>query len=43
MASIRGEQPVTDTDFATGLRYMEFVDAVHDSAASGMRVDLRGE
>ena len=43
VASIRGEQPVTDTDFATGLRYMEFVDAVHDSAASGIRVDLRGE
>jgi predicted dehydrogenase len=41
--SIRGGRPVTDTDFATGLRYMEFVDAVHASAASGMRVELRGE
>jgi predicted dehydrogenase len=42
VASIRGEQPVTDTDFATGLRYMEFVDAVHESAAGGMRVGLPG-
>jgi predicted dehydrogenase len=42
-AAIRGEQPVEMTDFATGVRYMEFVDAIHESSASGMRVDLRGE
>jgi hypothetical protein len=31
---------VTLTDFATGLRYMRFVDAVDESAATGARVRL---
>ena len=43
VAAIRGEQAVEMTDFGTGLRYMEFVDAVHASARDGVRVDLRGE
>jgi predicted dehydrogenase len=42
VAAIRGEQPVELTDFATGLRYMRFVDAVHESASSGARVNLAG-
>ena len=28
IASIRGEGPITTTDFSTGVRYMQFVDAV---------------
>lgn len=43
VAAIRGEQPVDMTDFATGVRYMEFVDAVHELAKNGVRVDLAGE
>jgi predicted dehydrogenase len=42
VAAIRGEKPVELTDFETGLRYMEFVDAVHESSQTGLRVDLRG-
>ncbi len=40
VAAIRGDRPVELTDFATGLRYMRFVDAVHESAAIGGRVLL---
>ena len=42
VAAIRGDKPVDMTDFATGVRYMEFVDAVHESARDGFRIDLRG-
>ncbi|MCB1743744.1 MAG: Gfo/Idh/MocA family oxidoreductase [Gammaproteobacteria bacterium] len=38
--AIRGREPVTHTDFATGLRYMEWTDAVAQSLRSGDRVDL---
>ena len=42
LAAIRGERPVELTDFETGLRYMAFVDAVHESSQNGIRVDLGG-
>jgi len=42
VAAIRRQAPVTLTDFATGLRYMRFVDAVDESAATGARVRLAG-
>jgi predicted dehydrogenase len=42
VAAIRGEKPVELTDFATGLRYMEFVDAVHHSNREGGRIVLGG-
>lgn len=38
VAAIRGERPVTLTDFATGVAYMAFLEAVERSAASGRRV-----
>ena len=31
-AAIRGERPVTHTDFATGVRYMQFTEAVARSS-----------
>lgn len=40
IAAIRGEEPVRLTDFATGVKYMEFAQAVHDSAQSGQGVTL---
>jgi predicted dehydrogenase len=40
IAAIRGEQAVELTDFATGLRYMEFVDAVAESNRRGERISL---
>lgn len=40
IGAIRGEEPVKFTDFATGVRYMEFTEAVARSAASNLPVDL---
>jgi len=38
--AIRGQEPVRFTDFATGVRYMEFTEAVARSATSGAPVAL---
>jgi predicted dehydrogenase len=38
VGAIRGQEPVRLTDFTTGLRYMQFTEAVARSAASGMSV-----
>jgi predicted dehydrogenase len=40
IGAIRGEEPVRRTDFATGVRYMEFTDAVHRSVAEGRAVHV---
>lgn len=40
VAAIRGEEPVRRTDFATGLQYMEFTEAVSRSAQGGLPVAL---
>lgn len=40
IAAIRGEQEVTLTDFATGLAYMAFVEAVNRSATGGQRAPV---
>jgi hypothetical protein len=40
MRAIRGGAPVQFTDFATGVAYMEFTEAVARSAESGEPVDL---
>ncbi|MBS0203442.1 MAG: Gfo/Idh/MocA family oxidoreductase [Planctomycetes bacterium] len=40
VAAIRGEGPVRRTDFAAGLQYMEFTEAVSTSARDGMPVNL---
>jgi len=40
VGAIRGEEPVRHTDFATGLQYMEFTEAVARSAQSGAAVTL---
>ena len=40
IAAIRGEEQVSLTDFATGARYMAFVDAVAESAATNRPVTL---
>lgn len=40
VAAIRGEEPVRLTDFAAGVRYMEFTEAVHRSVQSGQSVAL---
>jgi predicted dehydrogenase len=40
IGAIRGTEPVRLTDFATGVRYMAFTDAVNESAATGQRVSL---
>lgn len=40
IGAIRGEGPVQLTDFATGVRYMQFTEAVARSAQSGEAVDL---
>jgi predicted dehydrogenase len=40
IAAIRGQDKVHHTDFATGVRYMEFTEAVARSAALNLPVDL---
>jgi predicted dehydrogenase len=40
IGAIRGEEPVRRTDFGSGLKYMEFTEAVARSAVSGKAVDL---
>lgn len=40
IGAIRGEEEVRLTDFATGVRYMRFTDAVNEAAATGQRVSL---
>jgi len=40
VGAIRGGKPVEFTDFASGLRYMEFTEAVSRSAAVGRAVEL---
>ena len=40
VASIRDAEPVRLNDFTTGLRYMQFTDAVHEADATGRRVAL---
>jgi predicted dehydrogenase len=41
VAAIRGEREVTLTDFATGVEYMSFVEAVGEASASGRRIAVR--
>ena len=43
VAAIRGEGSVELTDFETGRRYMQFVDAVHTSNREGQRIGLGDE
>ena len=38
--AIRGRGPIEFTDFSTGLRYMEFADAVARSAQLGRAAEL---
>ena len=38
--AIRGLEPVTHTPFATGVKYMEFTEAVARSLASGAAISL---
>ena len=38
--AIRDGRPVTHTNFADGVKYMEFTEAVQISMAEGRRVDL---
>jgi predicted dehydrogenase len=40
VAAIRGERPVTHTDFATGVRYMQFTEAVARSSRHQVPVNL---
>ena len=40
IGAIRGEEAVKFTDFETGVQYMEFTEAVHRSAVSGLPVEL---
>ena len=40
--AVRGREKVTHTTFEDGVRYMEFTDAVAESAASGQAVDIAG-
>lgn len=40
IGAIRGEESVKLTDFATGVKYMEFTDAVQRSMASGKTISL---
>ncbi|MEK6257229.1 MAG: Gfo/Idh/MocA family oxidoreductase [Planctomycetota bacterium] len=40
VGAIRGEEPVKRTDFAAGLRYMEFTEAVARSATHGQSITL---
>jgi hypothetical protein len=38
--AIRKQEDIRLTDFATGVKYMEFTEAVHRSATSGNAVSL---
>ncbi|MCH8826172.1 MAG: Gfo/Idh/MocA family oxidoreductase [Chloroflexi bacterium] len=38
--AIRGTEPITHTDFDTGVRYMEFMEAITHSAQSGEKIHL---
>jgi predicted dehydrogenase len=38
--AIRGQEKIQYTDFSTGVKYMEFTEAVHHSATSGQAVAL---
>jgi hypothetical protein len=40
VGAIRGQEQVRYTDFETGVRYMEFTEAVATSAAQGRAVAL---
>ena len=40
ISAIRGQEEITHTDFATGVKYMEFTEAVHRSRRSGAAVSL---
>ena len=40
IGAIRGQEEVRLTDFATGVRYMAFTDAVNESARTGRRVAI---
>jgi predicted dehydrogenase len=40
VGAIRGTERVTLNDFATGVRYMAFTDAVHEAARTGCRVAI---
>ena len=40
VGAIRGQEAVRHTDFATGVRYMEFTEAVARSMQSGQAVPL---
>ena len=40
VAAIRGERPVTHTDFETGVRYMQFTEAVARSSRHQVPVTL---
>ena len=40
VGAIRGDEPVRFTDFATGVRYMEFTEAVARSAREGVAVTV---
>jgi predicted dehydrogenase len=40
IAAIRGERPVTRTDFTTGVRYMQFTEAVARSSRHQVPVTL---
>jgi len=40
IAAIRGQEQVKFTDFATGVQYMEFTEAVHQSAAEDRPVNV---
>jgi hypothetical protein len=40
IAAIRGQERIEFTDFATGVRYMEFTEAVARSARQGAAVSL---
>ena len=40
IGAIRGEEEIVLTDFATGVKYMEFTAAVHRSAATGQMVPV---
>ncbi len=40
ISAIRGQEAITHTDFETGVKYMEFTEAVYLSRRSGAAVDL---
>lgn len=40
ISAIRGQEEITHTDFRTGVKYMEFTEAVHRSLQSGCAVSL---